>query len=324
MPKIKAKRQRREPWWGVARELSPNRRVVLMVLSFLIPLGVWSGATYLPLFHSEVKFTLTTEKIGTMAAYTPGDRVKKDYFGEYTDLVRGENHKVLADQAAGKTLTSTRSNKKRLRQIRPLAEANGWLEGMDTSSTAAVDPVLFEIYGKLAAGSLQPTVMTLTHENLGIIRENWKLLETVAPYESGNFIKTPLLHLIPQGYSASPVFLPAPHECVLAAWDDFTAEPENNMPWMYERLLSSLKVVFGAFLLAAAIGIPIGLVCGTYDLAARIVEPFVDFFRLHARADLWPASASRLWHLRCPEDCARLYRHVPAHGPHARQYHTLA
>lgn len=279
MRQAASKRRPRDPWLTVRRELSANRRLVLMALSFLLPVGLWCALTYIPLFHSDMKFTLTVEKIGGMAAFTPGDRVKKPYFGEYTDRIRQENRAVLADRAAGAEVRSSRTNKKRMRQIRPVAQANGWLAGVDTDDTTAVDAALFDVTGGLAEGRLTATALPLTDENLAILRDNWAILQAHTPYDPASFPKTPLQYLIPQGVSGSPVYLPAPHECIQAAWRDFTTEPDNNLPWMYERLISSLKVVFGAFLLACAIGVPLGLLCGTYDLAAKIVEPFTDFFR---------------------------------------------
>jgi len=287
----------RQPWLAVRRDLSPARRVVLMVLSFLLPLGIWSAATYIPAFQGFVKFTITAPKIANMAAYTPGTRVSKDYFPQYLDMVRQVNEGVVAKQQAGEIERSTRRNKQRIRQLQHVAEANGWLEGVDLEDTKAVDQALMLTIGRLADGSLAQGKIKLIDENVAIIQANWQVIQAAQPEEAllgellaGDiaqstaqqavaFPKTPLQYMIPQGFSASPTYLPAPHECVMAAWRDFTTEPSNNMPWMYERLGGSLKVVFGAFLLACAIGVPLGLLCGTYDIFAKLLEPFVDFFR---------------------------------------------
>jgi NitT/TauT family transport system permease protein len=48
---------------------------------------------------------------------------------------------------------------------------------------------------------------------------------------------------------------------------------------MIQRIGHSIQIVFGGFLLAALIGVPLGVVCGTYDFFAKIFEPFTDFFR---------------------------------------------
>lgn len=252
---------------------------MLMFFSFVVPIVVWCAATYLPFFQSEIKFTLVTEKIGNQATFSVGDRIDKEYFSVYLDQVRVDNQAILQAREAGKSSGSSRANKKRLRQLTPVAEANGWLDGIDPTDFSAVDAKLFEVYGELVTGEVKAGRLPLSGENLEIMRLNWKLLEAFAPYDSKNFIKTPLLQLLPQGVSSSPVFLPPPHECLQAAWEDFTQEPANQQPWMHERLISSLKVVFSAFLLACLIGVPIGLLCGTYDFFAKLVEPFVDFFR---------------------------------------------
>ncbi|MBB6428246.1 ABC transporter permease [Algisphaera agarilytica] len=269
----------RDPWFRIRTNLTGRRRAVLMILSFVLPIAIWSLATYLPAFQSEIKFTLVTEKIGNSAAFSVGDRIDKEYFSVYLDQVRDENKAILEAREAGDAKGSSRANKKRLRQLMPLAESMGVMDGVPQDDFAAVDGKLFSLYGSLAEGTATVSNDQLTAENLEIVKANWELLKEFAPYDSKNFIKTPLLHLLPQGVSSSPVFLPPPHECLIAAWDDFTKEPANQQPWMYERLLGSLKVVFGAFLLACLIGIPIGLLCGTYDFFAKLIEPFTDFFR---------------------------------------------
>ena len=35
----------------------------------------------------------------------------------------------------------------------------------------------------------------------------------------------------------------------------------------------------GGFLLAALVGVPIGVICGTYSFFSKLIEPFTDFFR---------------------------------------------
>ena len=166
-----------------------------------------------------------------------------------------------------------------MRRIQPLAEANGWLEGIDTSDFKALDAALFDVWLGVAEGRRTPMQLELTHENLEIVKRNAALMQAFSPYDTRNKIKTPLENLLPQGISASPAFLPAPHECVQAMVRDFTTAPANDQPWMYERVLGSLGVVFGGFLLACLIGVPLGILCGSYDLFSRLFEPFSDFFR---------------------------------------------
>jgi NitT/TauT family transport system permease protein len=48
---------------------------------------------------------------------------------------------------------------------------------------------------------------------------------------------------------------------------------------MFQRYKHSLRIVFFGFLLAAAIGVPLGVMCGTFDFFSKLFEPFIDFFR---------------------------------------------
>jgi len=48
---------------------------------------------------------------------------------------------------------------------------------------------------------------------------------------------------------------------------------------MFQRYQHSLRIVFLGFLLAAAVGVPLGVMCGTFDFFSKLFEPFIDFFR---------------------------------------------
>jgi NitT/TauT family transport system permease protein len=48
---------------------------------------------------------------------------------------------------------------------------------------------------------------------------------------------------------------------------------------MIERYGYSLRIILLGFLWSCVIGVPLGILCGVYDFFARLVEPFVDFFR---------------------------------------------
>jgi len=85
---------------------------------------------------------------------------------------------------------------------------------------------------------------------------------------------------LPQGDPANPVYLPAPHEVAKAFYTAFTTEPRRrNEPWLHESLWSSIQVIIWGFLLSSVIGVPLGILCGTYDFFSRLLEPFVEFFR---------------------------------------------
>ena len=85
---------------------------------------------------------------------------------------------------------------------------------------------------------------------------------------------------LPQGDPANPVYLPAPHEVVRAFVTAFTTEPQRRSEmWLHESLWSSIQVIFWGFVLSSIIGIPLGILAGTYDFFSKLIEPFIEFFR---------------------------------------------
>lgn len=85
---------------------------------------------------------------------------------------------------------------------------------------------------------------------------------------------------IPKGIPANPVYLPAPHEVATAFYTAFTAEPKRrNEKWLHESLWDSIQVIFWGFVISSIIGVPLGILCGTYDFFSKLFEPFVEFFR---------------------------------------------
>jgi len=84
----------------------------------------------------------------------------------------------------------------------------------------------------------------------------------------------------PAGTPANPVYLPAPHEVARAFYTAFTTEPEQkDAPWLHESLWHSMKIIFWGFVVSSLIGVPLGIVCGTYSAISRLNEPFIEFFR---------------------------------------------
>jgi NitT/TauT family transport system permease protein len=82
------------------------------------------------------------------------------------------------------------------------------------------------------------------------------------------------------GERANPIYLPAPHEVARALYTAFTTPPARAGDyWLHESLLQSAKVIFWGFLWSALLGVPLGILCGTFRLIARLSEPFIDFVR---------------------------------------------
>ncbi len=85
---------------------------------------------------------------------------------------------------------------------------------------------------------------------------------------------------LPQGIPANPIYLPAPHEVAKAFYTAFTKEPEQkDMPWLHESLWHSIQIIFWGFVISSIIGVPLGILSGTYSSIARLNEPFIEFFR---------------------------------------------
>ncbi|PTX93058.1 nitrate ABC transporter permease [Spartobacteria bacterium LR76] len=85
---------------------------------------------------------------------------------------------------------------------------------------------------------------------------------------------------IATGTPANPVFLPAPHEVAVAFYKSFTTPPKRKGDkWLHESLWQSIQVIFWGFLWSSVVGVPIGILCGTFPFFSRITEPFVDFTR---------------------------------------------
>ena len=85
---------------------------------------------------------------------------------------------------------------------------------------------------------------------------------------------------LPQGTPANPIYLPAPHEVAVALYTAFTTEPKRRSEkWLHESLWQSIQVIFWGFFLSSLVGVPLGVLAGTYDFFSRLFEPFIEFFR---------------------------------------------
>jgi NitT/TauT family transport system permease protein len=84
----------------------------------------------------------------------------------------------------------------------------------------------------------------------------------------------------PQGYRVNPVYLPPPHAVIGAFYTAFTTPPRlPNEPWLHQSLGHSIRTIFFGFLFSSLLGVPLGVLCGSYRFFARLTEPFVEFFR---------------------------------------------
>ena len=85
---------------------------------------------------------------------------------------------------------------------------------------------------------------------------------------------------LPSGEPANPIYLPAPHAVAKALYTGFVTPPvQKDAPWLHQSLWHSIQIIFWGFLISSLIGVPLGILCGTYPLLARLSEPFIEFFR---------------------------------------------
>ena len=85
---------------------------------------------------------------------------------------------------------------------------------------------------------------------------------------------------VPTGSPANPVFLPAPHAVAMALVTAFNTPPQRRGdPWLHESLLHSLAIIGQGFAITVAIGLPLGVLCGSSRRLSLLVEPFADFLR---------------------------------------------
>src|SRR5262245_10616093 len=81
------------PWFRLLGELSPGRRLALGLLSFLLPLALWSAVSYLPfVWHPMVRIA----DPGAVSWFSPGQLVEREAFD-------GENARLRARGAAPAT-----------------------------------------------------------------------------------------------------------------------------------------------------------------------------------------------------------------------------
>ncbi|RVA37605.1 ABC transporter permease, partial [Mesorhizobium sp. M7A.F.Ca.CA.004.11.1.1] len=71
----------------------------------------------------------------------------------------------------------------------------------------------------------------------------------------------------------APQFLPSPSRVVIALWTMLT---EQNLLW---HVAVSTTRVWIAFLLAAVMAIPIGIMMSSYRIVGAALEPMIDFIR---------------------------------------------
>ncbi|MDR3393885.1 MAG: ABC transporter permease [Parasulfuritortus sp.] len=85
---------------------------------------------------------------------------------------------------------------------------------------------------------------------------------------------------LPEGKPSNPIYLPAPDAVAKAFYNGFVNPPTNtDVPSMPASLWHSIQIIFWGFLISSLIGVPLGILSGTYVTLGRLNEPFIEFFR---------------------------------------------
>lgn len=265
----------------IGKELSPTRQRFLIFLSFLSPILLWCIVSYTPfIWHPDIKLHISADRSDVSTVFTAGDHLSKEYFPTFVQAIQKDNRTIAkiheSDKEFKASFKNRRANQKLLRHIGPIAVRNEWI----TYEQLEEDAAIFDVWKKLANGQFSKAKFPLSDENMEIVKKNWALLsEHSVDYDSKKLPGKPLFKLIPQGVSTNPVYLPAPHEVIESGIRDFQADSVNGKPTMSERMIHSIKIVFFGFLLSCLFGLPLGILCGTYDFFSKLFEPFIDFFR---------------------------------------------
>jgi NitT/TauT family transport system permease protein len=99
-------------------------------------------------------------------------------------------------------------------------------------------------------------------------------------FESENATARKAGKALATGSPRNPIYLPAPHEVARALVTAFRTPPRlPTEPWLHQSLWQSIQVIFWGFFLSSLFGVPLGILCGTFNVASRLTEPFIEFFR---------------------------------------------
>lgn len=262
----------------VRKELDQSRATLLIAISFLLPLAIWCVASYGPWWKVDYQIKIAAESTRLHSVYSVGDKLTPEVWKKFSNTISTDNEEILAARKAGQPMASTsRQNKKIIRQIYPAALENGWL----TKEQNLDDDALRQTWINIADGKLKPN-NSISEDNIDIIRSNAAMLVKA---ESG-WPTEALLKLMPQASEevARPVYLVPPDVVALSFWEGITAEKpaagEANAErkTLLQRYAESWRTIVLGFLLAIAVAVPLGLLCGTYDFVSKLAEPFVNFF----------------------------------------------
>lgn len=238
------------PWLAIRVPLSPRRALIAKVCAFLFPLAVWTVLCLLWLPDVIILDQGDGE-------YKPGDRVHRAAFEAGNARIKEE---MLAAAA------SLRITDKSFQTLR---------------SQGVPDTVINNLEGIKGSMTDRASLSFKNREDLE------KALKYSLQKEEFDKYKGQILNsaedeqkALMKGAPSTPDWLPTPLTVAKAFYRAFVTPPRNiGDSWLHESLLHSCYVIFVGFILSAIVGVPLGILCGTFDLVSKLTEPFVDFIR---------------------------------------------
>lgn len=245
-----------------------HRRGLLLVLGFLLPLGAWAAVSHVPwIWHPLVEL-----RVPGCSDYQVGDRVPRHAFASlmqeeaawHTRCAAGE----LLPAPGAEPLPAGSASRVRRINAKVWERWQLWLDGSTQATPAVVRTRLQEV---IASGK---TLATEDHARIKVL--------LALPNDAAGAPMVPDDRILPAprpvGHPANPVWLPAPEAVAAAMVTAFSAPPARaGDPWLHERLLHSLRVVAQGFGLALLLGLPLGLLAGSFSAIGRLLEPPCNF-----------------------------------------------
>jgi NitT/TauT family transport system permease protein len=237
----------RSSWLAIRVPLSPRRATIAKVAAFLLPLASW--ALLCALWVPDVVVTEQGE-----GRYKPGDRVDR---AEFT----AENAKILAARTEPKLIITDKSIAS-LRSAGVPESILAKLEGIKgiKGNTATIT---FESREQLTEA------LSFDLDKDALAQYGAKILDQAEKEEKPLMVGDP----------SNVIWLPSPLMVAKAFYHAFVTPPTGSDPWLHQSLWHSCQIIFWGFITSAIIGVPLGILCGTFDLFSKLTEPFVDFIR---------------------------------------------
>jgi NitT/TauT family transport system permease protein len=269
-------------WFGVRKDLDRQRATLLMVCSFVLPLLIWAVAAYGPWWDVAHKVEISAESPKLQSVYVVGNTLDPKTWTEFSAAITQDNEEIKKARASGQPMASTsRQNKKVLRQIYSPGLINGWL----TRDQETNDEAIRTVWLKLAAGELKATKQPISSDNLAIIKTNAEMLQKAG----AEWPNEALLKLQPEAAKvvARPVYLVPPDVVAVSLWKGLTenkpvaaegADEGAERKTLLQRYGESWRTIVLGFLLAIIVAVPLGVLAGTFDFFSKLIEPFVNFF----------------------------------------------